>query len=94
LTAAAVPSTVVNWVGDEIVNDAEMYAYLGALAGVAAKIEIDDSRATPLFAADPSQRKSITGPTQVSWKAGLLKTLKLRFPEHKFPEVPVLGAMR
>jgi UDP-glucuronate 4-epimerase len=88
LEAAAVPTTVVNWVGDEIVSDAEIYEYLGRLAGVEAKILVDDTKATPLFAADPSLRKSITGPTQVPWQVGLLKTLKLRFPKHQFPEMP------
>jgi UDP-glucuronate 4-epimerase len=86
LKAAAVPSTVVNWVGDEVINETEIYSYLGELAGVEPKILVDEAKSIPFFAGDPSLRKSITGPNRVSWKVGLLKALRIRYPDHRFPE--------
>lgn len=88
LEAAAVPATIVNWAGDELVGEREMYQYLGELAGIEPRIIVDDAKAVAFFAADPSFRKSLTGPSRIPWKVGIQKTLRSRFPDHKFPEAP------
>jgi nucleoside-diphosphate-sugar epimerase len=88
LKAAAVPATIVNWAGDELVGEREMYQYLGELAGIEPKLVVDDGKAIAFFAADPNLRKSLTGPSRIPWKVGILKTLRSRFPDHKFPPRP------
>ena len=85
LKAAAVPATVVNWANDETVDEREMYHYMGELAGVEPNIVVDESKIMGLFAADTSLRKSITGPSKVSWKDGILRAVRARYPDHKFP---------
>jgi nucleoside-diphosphate-sugar epimerase len=88
LQAASVPATTVNWTSDEIVSDHELYEYLGRLAGVEPNIVVDETKAATFFAADSTRRRAITGPSRVSWKMGLLKVLRARFPDHKFPAMP------
>ena len=86
LNAAAVPATIVNWISDEHVDERDMYTHLGKLAGIEPNVIVDDSKAIELFIADPSFRKSITGPSQVSWKEGIRQALQIRFPDREFPE--------
>jgi nucleoside-diphosphate-sugar epimerase len=83
LKAAAVPATIVNWAGDELVDEREMYDYLGELAGIEPQLIVDDAKAVAFFAADATLRKSLTGPSRIPWKVGIQRTLRSRFPDHE-----------
>jgi nucleoside-diphosphate-sugar epimerase len=87
IQAAAVPPTMVNWISDEAVDEVEMIEYIGRISGIRPNVVIDDAKATTVFAGDPEMRKTITGPSKVSWKPGILKTLRHNFPEHVFKDV-------
>jgi nucleoside-diphosphate-sugar epimerase len=86
LRAAAVPAIIVNWVADEIIDEVDLYSYIGRLAGIEPKFVVDDAKALGVHAADTTYRRSITGASQVSWKEGVLKTLTRMFPEDKFAD--------
>lgn len=81
LAAASVPATIVNWAGDEVVEDLELYRYLGELIGVEPVLEEVAEPVYPLQAADVTRRAAITGPTTVSWKDGVRRSLATRYPD-------------
>jgi nucleoside-diphosphate-sugar epimerase len=71
LDAASVPTTIVNWAGDEAVSVQEWTAYLGELSGHPAQLEVVSTPGTLRGSiADVSRRNSFTGPCTVSWKDG------------------------
>jgi nucleoside-diphosphate-sugar epimerase len=84
LRAARVPATIVNWVSDEAVEELEMYEYIAKVSGVTPTFRVDDKRANNFKVVDPGARREITGPTQVQWKAGIIKSLRLNFPSDNF----------
>jgi nucleoside-diphosphate-sugar epimerase len=84
LRAAAVPATIVNWVADEIVDEVELYSFIGNIAGIEPQFVVDDGKALGVHAADTTLRRTITGPSLIGWKAGVLKTLREVFPDHEF----------
>ena len=88
LKAASVPPMIVNWADDEAVDELEMYEHIGRISGIKPNIVIDDSVAIPVTAGDPATRKAVTGPSRVSWKEGILRTLKRNFPDHTFADAP------
>ena len=87
LKAAAVPVTIVNWVGDDVVDELDLYDYIGKVSGIAPKLVVDDKLAHRLFPADSTLRRSLTGPTRVGWKAGVLKSLRARYPDYIFTDI-------
>ena len=80
LDGAAVPAVVVNWAGDEGVSVQEWAGYMGELAGRPAEVQV-----TPVpntlrgSVADPTLRRSITGPCRVGWRDGLRRTFEARY---------------
>jgi nucleoside-diphosphate-sugar epimerase len=85
LKAASVPAAIVNWGGDELVRERDMYDYIGQVTGVKPNIVIDDVGGyAGGGVGDPAGRRKITGPTKVSWKDGYLDSLRKNFPNHKF----------
>lgn len=81
LAAASVPATIVNWAGDEVVEDVELYRYLGELTGVEPVLEEVADVVYPLQVADVTRRVQITGPTAVTWKDGVRRSLAVRYPD-------------
>jgi nucleoside-diphosphate-sugar epimerase len=72
LDAASAPATVVNWSGDEPVTTQQWAALAAELAGTTAEVTVHEIPGAAKGAvADPTKRKSITGPCQVDWKAAL-----------------------
>ena len=72
LAAAAVPATIVNWGGDDVVGPADWCAYFAELTGK----DFDLAAATsgggyPGAIYDNSKRLSITGPCSISWRDGM-----------------------
>jgi nucleoside-diphosphate-sugar epimerase len=88
LRAAATPPPIVNWCGDGVTEEGEIYAYIGRISGIQPKIVADDCGG---YAGGglghPGGRKAITGPNQVGWKQGILKSLRANFPDHEFADV-------
>jgi nucleoside-diphosphate-sugar epimerase len=81
MAAASVPATIVNWAGDEVVEDVELYRYLGELAGVEPVIEEASDQLYPLQVADVTRRLAMTGPTRVGWRDGVRASLAARHPD-------------
>jgi UDP-glucuronate 4-epimerase len=85
LRAASVPATIVNWVGDEITGEREMYDYIAKVSGITPKYVIDDMGGYEGGGlGDPTRRQAITGRNKLDWRAGVLKTLRDNFPDRKF----------
>ena len=72
LDAAGAPALITNWCGDEAVTTQRAAAELAAISGREVKLEVVDIPGAPKGnAADPTRRRSITGPCQVSFSEGL-----------------------
>jgi nucleoside-diphosphate-sugar epimerase len=80
LEAASVPPTIVNWGGDEAVDEREIVRYVAELTGLRAEFEESDA-APRLVALDPTLRRNITGPCTVSWRDGVRDAISEYFPE-------------
>ncbi len=81
LEAATVPATIVNWAGDEVVTVQQWCAYVGALIGTTAQVNVEAAPGTSVGSiADVTRRRSITGPCSVHWKDGMRATLAERHP--------------
>jgi nucleoside-diphosphate-sugar epimerase len=82
LDAASVPATIVNWCGDEPVSVQEWCAYVGELAGIEAKVIVQEMPGTLRGSvADTVKRMSITGACRVGWREGMGRTLEALHPE-------------
>jgi UDP-glucuronate 4-epimerase len=78
--AATTPATLVNWGGDEAIGVTDTVRLLEQLTGVSAELVPSEvTRETYQF--DPTRRRSITGPTSVSWQEGLRATLAALYPD-------------
>ncbi len=78
--AAAVPTTLVNWGGDESVGITDCLHYLEELTGVAAKLVPSEvTRETYRF--DPALRRELTGPCEVGWQDGIRRTVESMYPD-------------
>lgn len=76
---ATVPSTLVNWGGDDAVGIQEALEYIAEITGVEARFEPSDvTRET--YAFDPTLRRSLIGDTEIFWKDGIRRTLEDHFP--------------
>lgn len=83
LNAASVPATIVNWAGDETVSAQQWCMMAAELAGVEAKIAVQEiPGAARGNVADVERRRSITGPCTVAFAEGLGRL----FAEHHAPE--------
>ena len=66
LDAAGVPALVTNWAGDDEVSSREWSEIAAARLGIEAKFEeVEVVGAHGGFLADPTKRRSITGPCKV-----------------------------
>ncbi|MBP2405825.1 nucleoside-diphosphate-sugar epimerase [Streptomyces syringium] len=79
--AASVPSTLVNWGGDESVGITDCVRHIEELTGVPARLVPSDvTRETYRF--DPTLRRALTGPCEVTWRDGIHRTLEALYPDH------------
>lgn len=82
LDAASVPATIINWGGDEIVTVQDWTAYSGELLGMPATVRVEEiPGGAGGMVSDNTLRRSITGPSRVSWKEGFRRTIEARYPE-------------
>lgn len=85
LAAASVPANVVNWTGDEWVDEREMCEYMARIAQLPVKFVEDEKAGYYGGVADPTKRRKITGPSR-PWKRSFLEMLRANYPEHRFIE--------
>jgi nucleoside-diphosphate-sugar epimerase len=79
LAAATVPALVVNFGGDEMASAQQWCAYLGELAGVEPRFEVNELPGGPPGSAlDPTRRLAITGPGRVPWREGMRRMFEAR----------------
>ncbi|MDG2160269.1 MAG: NAD(P)-dependent oxidoreductase [Acidimicrobiales bacterium] len=79
LDAAASPATIVNWCGDEIVTAEQWCALFGQRLGLEPDLSYYDLPGSqPGSAADPTRRRSLTGPCTVGWQDAMAAMLDQR----------------
>jgi UDP-glucuronate 4-epimerase len=68
LDAASTPAFITNWCGDDVVTAQEWTRYASELSGRDGKIVVKSAPGSPAGTlADPSRRRSITGPCKTSF---------------------------
>lgn len=77
--AAAVPSTIVNISGDEVVSDLEYISYIAELGGVPLKVERGEWY-RDAYLTDNTKREAIAGKCEIGWREGFAATIKAHFP--------------
>jgi nucleoside-diphosphate-sugar epimerase len=79
LDAASVPTTIVNWAGDEPVSVQEWCAYAGEVAGIDPVVNVVHPPGTLKGSiASNAARASFTGPCTVSWRDGIRDVIESR----------------
>jgi UDP-glucuronate 4-epimerase len=76
---ASVPTTVINWAGNDAVSHRQLHAYLTELTGLTPVYELTEVNFDS-FASDNTRRESLIGPCKVHWKDGVRKVIDRRFP--------------
>ena len=92
LAAASVPATIVNWGGDEHPTVQEWCAFMGELVGITPEVVAKEIPGTLRGSiADPTKRRSLTGPCRVPWRVGMRSTFEQRYPHGVGPDTVVQG---
>ena len=87
LDAASVPTTIVNWCGDETVTVEEWCTHMAELAGKQVEFTYTEyPGAPPGGAGDPTKRQSLTGPCSVTWRDGMTRLFETRYPQGQLAE--------
>jgi hypothetical protein len=80
LASANLPTTTVNWGGDDAVSIEEWCGYLSELTGVEAKFE-PTANTIDSVQIDLTLMHELLGPTTVEWRDGLHRMVTTRHPE-------------
>ncbi|MGE0306118.1 MAG: NAD-dependent epimerase/dehydratase family protein [Acidimicrobiia bacterium] len=81
LSAASTPANIVNWGGDEPVGPQQWCPYLADLAGVEARLIVQEAPGAQLGCVlDTTKRRSITGPCNVGWRDGMRRMFNAVHP--------------
>lgn len=86
LAAASVPATIVNFTGDEGVEEREMVDYLAKMSGLQPEYIVDPDAGYRGGTPDCTRRLKITGPSR-NWRPSFLEMARANYPEHSFQEV-------
>ena len=78
---ASVPATVINWAGDDPVNQREMCTFIGELAGISVTFEENPIFNLDAFVADNTKRLELIGPCKTNWRDALRSAIYLRYPD-------------
>jgi nucleoside-diphosphate-sugar epimerase len=84
LRAATVPAQIINWCGDETIDEREMLAYIIALMGAQPELVEHPDAGFRGGIGDVTRRQRFTGPCRVSWQDGVKSSLTRRFPDYPF----------
>lgn len=79
LEAAAVPGTIVNWGGDEVVPIPELAAYIAKRIGREAKV-VESEDGIHQYWLDPTKRIELAGRCEVLWQTGIDRMIAARHP--------------
>ena len=80
LEIAAMPATIINWAGDDVVSIEEWVAYLSELTGLAGKTETTGlTLASNVM--DLTKMHELVGRSTVPWKDGIRRLVEARHPE-------------
>lgn len=90
LRACSVPSTIVNWGGDEAVAIEDMARYMADLIGVEPNFDFTDVGVVPNRITDTSFGRSIGLEWQVKWRDGIRDMIAARHPELRLNTVAEL----
>jgi nucleoside-diphosphate-sugar epimerase len=74
---ASVPSTIVNWAGNDAVSTRELCEYIARITGVAATFQQSPVH-FDFFASDNTRREQLIGRCAVHWKDGIRELLARR----------------
>jgi len=77
LEIAAVPATIVNWAGSEVVSLEDWCALLAAEVGRTPRF-VESERAVPSAACDVMRMHALLGPTRVPWRDGMRRMVAAR----------------
>ncbi len=77
---AGVPAVTVNLGGDEVVTVEEMITFIEGLTGMTMKMETADMATWGMKVVDPTKRKQLAGPCNISWRDGIRSVLERRYP--------------
>lgn len=80
LEVAAVPATIVNWVGDDDVEMEEYLRYLGELVDVEPNIQYVGPAVTNRVL-DSTKRRALIGNCSVDWRTGMREMVEQRYPD-------------
>jgi nucleoside-diphosphate-sugar epimerase len=82
LAAASVPATIVNWGGDDVVEEVTYCRYMAKIAGLEAKFERTRD-AVRHVVTDNTRRIELVGKCRVKWQDGMRQMIAARHPELK-----------
>jgi nucleoside-diphosphate-sugar epimerase len=74
---ASVPTTIVNWAGDEAVTTRELCEYIAGLTGVSAKFQ-ESPVWFDFYPSDNTRREQLVGKCSVGWKDAVRETIESR----------------
>ena len=80
LEVAAIPPTVVNWGGTEVVSIEEWCAYFGELTGIAPKF-VETTATIESVSIDTARMEQLVGTPSVHWKDGFRRIVEAQHPE-------------
>jgi nucleoside-diphosphate-sugar epimerase len=81
LSAAAVPASIINWAGDEVVTVQQWSTYFGELAGRSVRFQVDEAPGSHRgVAIDVTKRLALTGPCKTNWRDGMRRVYETRYP--------------
>ena len=75
LEVASVPTTIVNWAGNDAVSDRQMADYVAELTGVTPSF-VEGPISFDSFASDNTRREQLIGKCAVHWKDGVRDTFE------------------
>ncbi len=74
---AAVPTTIVNWAGDDAVSTRELCRYIAGITGLTATFQ-ESPVWFDFYASDNTRRQKLMGKCTVHWKDGIRRTFERR----------------
>ena len=80
LAAASVPATIVNWGGDDAVEEATYCRYMAKIAGLKAEFQ-RTTDAVRHVVTDNTKRIELVGKCRVKWQDGMRQMIAARHPE-------------
>lgn len=78
---AAVPASIVNLGGDEVVSMEDIIAYIESITELKVPVETHPLASWQMTVLDNTRRKSMAGACKVHWKDGIRAVMEVRYPD-------------